>query len=431
MKCSRATLAPSTIPLSLRSAPTMLAAAFADYNAEFRAITRARPQRFEARDWRGSQRDAVERIELYDRFVNATIAQMRERLGDGVARARDCGAHQAPLRRLDRAAARHGVRQDLLQLGHAPHVRHGRRRPRLEFIALDLDPLGSITSHVETNVYVNRGSLELLFEEMLADFRFRTPYRDFDRSVAHRRNEVAAHCEQTPASAAAGRADRDHPHVVLPDDARLPRGAHRRAGWTLPFVMALQEHRERRAGRRGDDATKPRQHPVQLHALVFPRRPGARRRSGGVSQDDPAAQAGQRAVHRARPRQAGQDRALSRAVPPPAAVGRRIRARARRSGAGDDLLHAALLRRRVQGHPRPLSLSRRTSCDEEVMQKYEMVFKHDRAGRLVDAQEFKRLQFPKQRFSRRCSKSCTARQPAPCMSTATTWSSITCTSSGA
>jgi isocitrate dehydrogenase kinase/phosphatase len=28
-----------------------------------------------------------------------------------------------------------------------------------------------------------------------------------------------------------------------------------------------------------------------------------------------------------------------------------------------------------------------------------MVFKHDRAGRLVDAQEFKRLKFPKQRFS--------------------------------
>ena len=31
---------------------------------------------------------------------------------------------------------------------------------------------------------------------------------------------------------------------------------------------------------------------------------------------------------------------------------------------------------------------------EEVLKKYELVFKHDRAGRLVDAQEFKRLQFP-------------------------------------
>jgi isocitrate dehydrogenase kinase/phosphatase len=36
---------------------------------------------------------------------------------------------------------------------------------------------------------------------------------------------------------------------------------------------------------------------------------------------------------------------------------------------------------------------------EDVLTKYEFVFKHDRAGRLVDAQEFKRLTFPKARFA--------------------------------
>jgi isocitrate dehydrogenase kinase/phosphatase len=35
---------------------------------------------------------------------------------------------------------------------------------------------------------------------------------------------------------------------------------------------------------------------------------------------------------------------------------------------------------------------------EEVMAKYEMVFKHDRAGRLVDAQEFRRIRLPRRRF---------------------------------
>jgi isocitrate dehydrogenase kinase/phosphatase len=35
---------------------------------------------------------------------------------------------------------------------------------------------------------------------------------------------------------------------------------------------------------------------------------------------------------------------------------------------------------------------------EEVMAKYDMVFKHDRAGRLVDAQEFKRIRLPRSRF---------------------------------
>jgi len=36
---------------------------------------------------------------------------------------------------------------------------------------------------------------------------------------------------------------------------------------------------------------------------------------------------------------------------------------------------------------------------EDVLTKYELVFKHDRAGRLVDAQEFKLIKFPRSRFS--------------------------------
>src|SRR5499427_1166648 len=59
--------------------------AFARYNAEFRAITRRAPLRFDARDWKGSQRDAVERIELYDRYVNQTIAELRVALGAAAA----------------------------------------------------------------------------------------------------------------------------------------------------------------------------------------------------------------------------------------------------------------------------------------------------------------------------------------------------------
>src|SRR5690606_34031465 len=49
-----------------------IVSSFALYNAEFRAITRRAPRRFDERDWQGSQRDSVERIELYDRYVNRT-----------------------------------------------------------------------------------------------------------------------------------------------------------------------------------------------------------------------------------------------------------------------------------------------------------------------------------------------------------------------
>jgi len=41
----------------------------------------------------------------------------------------------------------------------------------------------------------------------------------------------------------------------------------------------------------------------------------------------------------------------------------------------------------------------KTVLREEVMAKYRLVFIHDRAGRLVDAQEFRRLRFPLARFA--------------------------------
>jgi isocitrate dehydrogenase kinase/phosphatase len=40
----------------------------------------------------------------------------------------------------------------------------------------------------------------------------------------------------------------------------------------------------------------------------------------------------------------------------------------------------------------------KTSTRADVMERYRFVFRHDRAGRLVDAQEFKRLRLPRARF---------------------------------
>jgi len=40
----------------------------------------------------------------------------------------------------------------------------------------------------------------------------------------------------------------------------------------------------------------------------------------------------------------------------------------------------------------------KTSTRAEVIERYQFVFRHDRAGRLVDAQEFKRLRLPRARF---------------------------------
>ena len=378
---------------------------FADYNAEFRAITRRAPQRFEERDWRGSQRDAVERIELYDKCVTRAVTHMRERLGeDAIERALWSSIKRRftelidalPDLEFDKTFFNSVTRQTFGTIGVDAAV---------EFIALDLNPIGRITTAIETNVYGNRGSLELLFEEVLADFRFRTPYLDFDRSVRIITNEVRAHCDVM------GEADSDASRPPLQVEqvelVRAPFFQMTRAylvgrisgkGWMLPFVLALKNTESGVL----IDAIMMDESSVSIlfsftrsyfhcdlphvgQAVVFlktilPRKPVSELYT---------------VLGRAKQGKTERYRELFRHL----------------QQSTDQFVHAPgdrglvmicftlpsfdvvfkIIRDRF-AYPKNV-------LREEVLKKYELVFKHDRAGRLVDAQEFKRLQFPTARFS--------------------------------
>src|SRR6267143_3812258 len=167
--------------------------AFAHYNAEFRAITRRAPLRFDARDWRDSQQYAIERIGLYDRFVNQTIAEVRLRLGAQVLD-RDLWRqiHGAFAARITELPDPEFTKTFFSSISRRLFGTVG-VAPDIEFVATDLDPLANITSAVGTNTYVNHGSLALLFEDLLGDVRFRSPWRDLDKSIWHVTTEVRAH----------------------------------------------------------------------------------------------------------------------------------------------------------------------------------------------------------------------------------------------
>src|SRR5476649_2546901 len=161
-----------------------IAQAFVDYNAEFRSITRRAPLHFDKRDWKTSQRDAVERIELYDRFVNRTIFELRAKLG---ARIRPHFAAQIaglPDEEFTKTFFSSITRRLFGTVGVAADM---------EFVATDLDPLAGITFVGGTKTYVNRGSLKLLIEDLLGDLRFRSAWRDLDKSVAHLASDISAH----------------------------------------------------------------------------------------------------------------------------------------------------------------------------------------------------------------------------------------------
>jgi isocitrate dehydrogenase kinase/phosphatase len=374
-----------------------IAEAFADYNQEFRAITRRAPIRFDNRDWKGGQRDAVERIELYDRFVDQMVCEMRECLGEHA---------------LDRALWQRIRQEFATEIEVLPDIEFTKtffssisRRlfgtigvaPDIEFVATDLDPLASITSAVGTNTYINHGSLPLLFEDLLGDIRFSSPWKDLDKSIQHVSAEVTQYLHSASERRTVQRVE-----VIRPVFYQITRAyiAGRIIGrdFLIPLVIALKNTDggilvDAVMLAEGDVSivfsfTKSYFH-VDLErvgeAVVFlksimPRKP--------VSELFTV-------LGRAKQGKTERYRELMRHL----------------ESTHDQFVHAPGDRGLVMvcftlpsfdivfkvirdRFPPPKNVLR-----EEVLAKYQLVFKHDRAGRLVDAQEFRHLRFPRALFA--------------------------------
>jgi isocitrate dehydrogenase kinase/phosphatase len=381
----------------VQSCAAELVQAFAEYNTEFRAITRRAPQRFDNRDWKGSQRDAVERIELYDKYVNRSVARMRERLGEDVHERSLWSAimrrfaeliEGLPDREFDKTFFNSVTRRTFATVGVDAAV---------EFVALDLDPLSSTTGAIESNVYVNRGALELLIEEALADFRFRTPYRDFEHSALVVTQEIKAFCLSIKERRAIQKIEIIRTMFYQIGRAYLV-GRISGRGWLLPFTLAFKNSEtgvlvdavmlQESAVSVLFSFTRSYFHADLSHvgeAVLFlksilPRKP--------VSElYTVLGRAKQGKTERYRELFGHLQHSEDRFETAPGEKGLVM--------ACFTLPSFGVVFKVIRDKfPYPKNVLR-----EEVLHKYELVFKHDRAGRLVDAQEFKRIKFPKARFS--------------------------------
>jgi isocitrate dehydrogenase kinase/phosphatase len=374
-----------------------IAEAFAAYNAEFRAITRRAPLRFDTRDWQGSQRDAVVRIELYDRFVDGTIAELKLRLGERaldrelwVAIRLNFAAHidGLPDAEFTKTFFSSVTRRLFGTVGVAPEI---------EFVATDLDPLASITSHVVTSAYVNRGSLQLLLEDLLGDLRFRSPWRDFDKSVAHVVSDVEAHLQRIGERRSVQKVEAIRPIFYQFTRAYVVARIVGRS-YTLPLVIALKNTD------RGIlvDAVMLAEGDVSVvfgftrsyfhvdldrvgEAVLFLKSLLPRKPVSELFTVLGRAKQGKTERYRELMRHLQQTTDLFVHAP-----GERGLVMVCFTLPSFDVVFKVIRDR----FPYPKTVLR-----EEVMAKYQYVFKHDRAGRLVDAQEFKRVRFPKARFA--------------------------------
>ena len=154
---------------------------FADYHARFAAITRRADGRFGTRDWMGIRSDLVERIELYDVCVNQMQAWLAQVLAEHAQnrtlwnRIRDAYAQEVA-QLLDKELYKTWFNT----LTRRFFKTHG-VDPAIEFIALDIEPTDQITHPVARHSHAVHGELAAVFERVLTAYALDAPWAHLEQ----------------------------------------------------------------------------------------------------------------------------------------------------------------------------------------------------------------------------------------------------------
>ena len=370
--------------------------AFGAYNAEFREVTRRARLHFETRDWVAGRQDARARIDLYDRYVADTTAMLRSRLGDRATR-RDMWV-------LIKQAFEEEIRDFIdLEFEKTFFSSISRRLfttvgvdPEVEFVALDLDPLSKIRPPQQLNVYEYAGRPELMFEEILEDYSFESPWLDFKGSVDFSAAELARAWESLGGLERLERVEFMRPIFYQNTRAYIV-GRALGSAQPQPLVIALKNTADGVAV----DAVLSSVRDTSIlfgftrsyfhadletvhDAVVFLRTILPRKPLAELFTVLGRARQGKTETYRSlfRHLQNSRDQFVE-------APGDRGMVMAVFTLPSYDVVFKVIRDRFAY----PKTVVRR-----DVLDKYYLVFRHDRAGRLVDAQEFKMLRFPRTRL---------------------------------
>ncbi len=367
---------------------------FQKYNQTFNVITRRARERFEKREWAGSLQDQVERIELYEKSINENVSELR------LAAGKD--AENETFWQQIKLSFEESLKDQSDQEFPKTYFNSLTRKffntigvnPTLEFISspgLEASSHGIPLKRYETK------NLRVTAREILMDYSFRTPYRDAAGSVDVLAAELISAFDRQQLDSA-------KTHIELIETVFFQSKRAYLVGQTVtasgssPVVIALKNT----DGVAVDAVLQSRNvvsilfgfsrsymH-VNLNTVVdvvsflqnlLPQKP--------VSELFTV-------LGRAKQGKTERYRDLFRHL----------------DHSSDPFVHAAGTKGMVMivftmesydvvfkvirdEFAQPKSMSRK-----DVMAKYQLVFNHDRAGRLVDAQEFRMLEFETRRFSR-------------------------------
>jgi isocitrate dehydrogenase kinase/phosphatase len=371
--------------------------AYEAYRREFQRITAQARRRFEERDWKGGQRDATERLALYRRFVEAVVATLEPILGEQLK-------DTATWRRMRDVFSESIEGFTDIELAETFFNSVTRRvfatvgvDPDIEFVNLDMrrDRYGPGSSIHRR--HVRRAGTRELVAEALAPHAFAAPFRDLEGDAGL----VAAEID-----AAWAEAGNRRPFESLDlIDAVFYRGSGaylvgrlRGEDSILPVVLVLL-HTEEGVG---VDAVLLAERDVSIvfsftrsHFLVAVEHPGDVIRF----------------LHSIMPRKPLAELYISLGYPKhgKTEMYRDLLGHMQRSmdvfdhARGEEGMVMIVFDLRSYDYVFKVIRDRfaepKTNTRADVENRYRLVFQHDRAGRLIEAQEFEHLTFERRRFS--------------------------------
>ncbi len=220
-----------------RGALTILAA-FERWHRAFRQVTGRARQRFAARDWRALQREGRERLALYGVAVLEAVESLRAEVGDATA-------DRAFWIAMKPAYSDAISMKDDLELAETFFNSVSRRifstqgvEPQIEFISSRLMEPPSSPGAAVTRTYPFGNGLEAVIGRVLSDFKLDVPYEDQERDTRRAADEVRHRL-----TAAWGSPRFDTLEVMRPvfyrNKGAYLFGRFRSGGRTLPLAVAL------------------------------------------------------------------------------------------------------------------------------------------------------------------------------------------------
>ncbi len=166
---------------------------FAAYQAEFKHVTRRAKLRFESRDWRGTQADALERLEVRSRCIAHAVEELRGVLGaaasDPLLREQMKSEYERDLAdRPDPELAKSFFNSVTRRIFGTIGV-----NPRAEFVATDADPHPTAAGAPIHRSYPRQAATQDLIATLLRDYPFAVPFRDLEGDARLAATELDAY----------------------------------------------------------------------------------------------------------------------------------------------------------------------------------------------------------------------------------------------